>query len=139
MDGKPALVEVYNLTTPAQFLYQEFIALIKYGLRVKTCANCGRYFVRFSGHSIEYCNNIPEGETKPCILIGSARNYVKKLKADPVLEQYTRSYKTHFSRKRAGYLTAEQFKAWATEAKTMREKAYAGDITLDEFTKWCKQ
>lgn len=138
IDGIPSLIEIYNLTTPTQFLYHDFINLVKNGLRIKKCANCGKLFVVFSGHSIEYCDNIPEGETKPCSVIGSARLYTKKVKEDPILEHYTRSYKTHFSRKRAGYLTPEQFKAWSKEAKLMRSRAYIGEISLDEFISWCK-
>jgi hypothetical protein len=43
----------------------------------------------------------------------------KSVKDDPIFEDYTHSYKTHFSRKRAGYLHTKQFKAWAKEAKRM--------------------
>ena len=95
-------------------------------------------FVVFSGHTLEYCDNIPEGETKPCSVIGSARQYNKKLKSDPILEVYTRSYKTHYSRIRAGHMTADLFKSWSKEAKTMHQKAYNGDISLDEFIYLCK-
>jgi hypothetical protein len=139
VNGIPVLNEVYTITTPTQYLYHDFINLIKNGLRIKKCANCGMYFVLFSGHSIEYCDNIPEGETKPCSVIGSARLYAKKLKDDPILENYTRSYKTHYSRIKAGYLTEEQFKIWSKEAKLMRSRAYTGEITLDEFITWCKK
>ena len=94
--------------------------MIKNGLRIKNCANCGKYFVLFSEHPIEYCDNIPNDETKPCSnAIGSKRLYAKSVKDDPTFEDYTRSYKTHFLRKRAGYLHTKQFKAWAKEAKRM--------------------
>ena len=138
LNKKPVLTEVYDINTPIQFLYHEFIALVKNNLRIKECANCGKYFVVFSGHSLEYCDNTPEGETKPCNVIGPNRVYARKLKDDPILEHYTRSYKTHFARKRSGHLTDDQFKKWSKEAKTMRKRAYAKEISLDDFINWCK-
>lgn len=139
IDGTPSLIEIYNLTTPTQFLYHDFINLVKNSLRIKKCANCGKLFIVFSGHSIEYCDNIPSGETKPCSVIGSARLYTKKVKQDPILEHYTRSYKTHYSRIKAGNMTAEEFKTSSKEAKLMRQKAYNGEISLDDFIAWCKK
>ena len=114
-NGKLSIIEVYKLTTPSQFLYHDFINVIKNVLRIKNCANCGKYFVLFSGHSIEYCDNIPNGVTKPRSTIDSARLYAKNVKDDPILEHYTRSYKTHFPRKRAGYLTVKGFLAHQRE------------------------
>jgi hypothetical protein len=138
MNKNPVLIDVYDIETLSQFLYQEFIQLLKHNLKIKVCANCGRLFIVFSGHSLEYCDNIPTGETKPCSLIGSARLYVKNLKKDPILENYTRTYKTHYSRINAGHITHDEFKAWSKEAKVMRKKTYDGEISLDDFIAWSK-
>ena len=105
-------------------------------IRMKKCKYCGRYFSVTDNYGAEYCNRLIDGSTKTCREIGSVRLYEQRILVDPIMQAYKRSYKTHNARIRYGYSTKEEFAAWSKEARAMRDKCLAGEITLDEFTEW---
>ena len=105
-------------------------------IRMKKCKYCGRYFAVTDNFGAEYCNRLIDGSTKTCREIGSVRLYEQRILVDPIMQAYKRSYKTHNARIRYGYSTKEEFTAWSKEARAMRDKCIAGEITLDEFTAW---
>lgn len=135
-DDNPVLLECFDFTTLPQFIYHEFMKMISLNLHVRKCKNCNKYFVIYGERILEYCSNIPEGETKPCSIVGPARLYEKKVKNDPILEIYTRAYKKYVARKRSGSITPEEFKSWTVKAKELREKAYSENTSPEIFAEW---
>lgn len=135
-DDNPVLLECFDFTTLPQFIYHEFMKMISLNLYVRKCKNCNKYFVIYGERILEYCSNIPTGETKPCSIVGPARLYEKRVKNDPILEIYTRAYKKYVARKRSGTITPEEFKSWTVKARELREKAYSENTSPEEFTEW---
>lgn len=127
------------LSDPYTSCYLEFMKLLESDINIKKCKNCNKLFVVAEGYNVEYCNRIPNGESKTCREIGAVRNYAKKVKNDPVLETYNRSYKTHFARIRYGKMTQEEFNSWALRAKDMKEQVKNGKLSFEEYKTWLKE
>jgi hypothetical protein len=138
-DGEYYFTEVYDISSGTSFFYFEFIHLVQSGVLIKRCKNCENYFVLKSGYNNEYCENIMKGEIRPCREIGPVKRYSEKMKEDPILEAYNRSYKTHFARMRNRKMDKEEFEQWKNTAKEMKEKAANAKISLEEFNIWLKK
>lgn len=120
----------------ADIIYFLISRCLQEEIRMKTCKYCGLLFPVTDNYGAEYCNRLIDGSTKTCREIGSVRLYEQRILVDPIMQAYKRSYKTHNARIRYGYSTKEEFTAWSKEARAMRDKCIAGEITLDEFTAW---
>ena len=82
---------------------------------------------------MDYCDEIPEGETKPCSVIGSSRQFTASLKDDPIKQTYTRVYKKYVARRRMKTITEGQFATWSAEAKKLRTHAYETGMNEETF------
>ena len=102
----------------------------------KVCKNCGKYFTVSSYINTEYCERAYDDTGKTCKEIGATQAYKKKIQTDPVIGEYNRQYKKRFAWIRYRRITQEAFYAWSKEAQAMRDKALAGEITLEEFKQW---
>ena len=114
-------------------MYHEFMNIIMQGHSIRRCKNCGRYFVQYGDRSVDYCGEIPEGETKPCSVIGASRQFTASLKNDLIKQTYTRVYKKYVARRRAQTVTDAQFAAWSAEAKKLRAQAYETGMHEEVF------
>jgi len=135
-DENQLLLPCFDFASLPQYLYHEFMKMVAGNLYVRRCKNCGQYFVIYGERILEYCNNIPQGSTKPCSAIGPSKLYNQKVKDDPILEVYTRAYKKYVARKRSGSLSEKDFKAWTVKARRLRETAYKMKITPEIFAGW---
>lgn len=131
-----SLVQCFDFGTLPQYIYHEFMQMVSLNLYVRRCKNCGKYFVIYGDRILEYCNNVPKGETKSCTVIGPARQYAQRVRTDPILEIYTRAYKKYVARKRAGNISPDAFKAWTVKARALRDKAYAEKTPPEVFAEW---
>ena len=107
--------------------------MIMQGHSIRKCKNCGKYFVQYGDRVVEYCDEIPEGETKPCNVIGSSRQFTASLKDDPIKQTYTRVYKKYVARRRLKTVTEGQFTTWSAEAKKLRKHAYETGMHEETF------
>lgn len=105
----------------------------------KVCKNCGKYFAVSSYINTEYCDREYDYSGKICKEIGATKTYKKKILTDPVIGEYNRQYKKRFAWIRYRRITQEAFYAWSKKAQTMRDKALAGEISLEEFKKWLSE
>ena len=137
-DDQLSLLQCFDFGTLPQYIYHETMKMISANLYIRECKNCGKYFVIYGERILEYCNNVPSGETKPCSVIGPLRRYGQKVKTDPILEIYTRAYKKYVARKRSGTITSAEFKDWTVKSRKLRDKAYKENISPEEFTTWMK-
>ena len=135
-DGSVKLAPVVSINNIAQLMYHEIMNMIMQGHSIRRCKNCGRYFVQYGERIVDYCDEIPEGETKPCSVIGSSRQFTASLKDDPIKQIYTRVYKKYVARRRAQAITDTQFAEWSAEAKKLRAQAYEAQLQESAF---CKQ
>lgn len=103
---------------------------------LKVCKNCGKYFAVSGYANTEYCEREYKGTGKSCKEIGATQVYKKKIQTNPVIGEYTRQYKKRFAWIRYRRITQEAFYAWSKEAQVMRDKALAGEITLEKFKQW---
>jgi len=132
-DGSVKMTQVVSINNIAQLMYHELMNMIIQGHSIRKCKNCGKYFVQYGDRVVDYCEEIPEGETKPCNVIGSSRQFTASLKDDPIKQTYTRVYKKYVARRRLKTVTEGQFVAWSAEAKELRARAYEYGLNEDQF------
>jgi hypothetical protein len=104
----------------------------------RECKNCGRFFAVSGMSKAEYCTRTAYDSEKTCRQIGSMRIYEKKKSENPISRIYTTAYKTHNARIRYGLMTREQFSEWSVQAREMRDRCFAGKITLSALETWLK-
>lgn len=131
-DGTVKIAPVVSINNAAQLMYHEIINMIMQGHSIRRCKNCGKYFVQYGERIVDYCDEIPEGETKPCSMIGSSRQFTASLKDDPIKQTYTRVYKKYVARRRLKTVTEGQFAEWSAKAKKLRAHAY--EVGMHEET-----
>ena len=132
-DGTVKIAPVVSINNIAQLMYHEIMNMIMQGHSIRKCKNCGKYFVQYGDRIVDYCDEIPEGETKPCSVIGSSRQFTASLKDDPIKQTYTRVYKKYVARRRLKTITEGQFTEWSAEAKKLRSYAYAVGMHEETF------
>jgi len=132
-NGSMKIAPVVSVNNVAQLMYHELMNMIMQGHSIRKCKNCGRYFVQYGDRVVEYCDEIPEGETKPCNVIGSSRQFTASLKDDPIKQTYTRVYKKYVARRRLKTVTEGQFTTWSAEAKKLRKHAYETGMHEETF------
>ena len=132
-DGTVKIAPVVSINNIAQLMYHEIMNMIMQGHSIRRCKNCGKYFVQYGDRIVDYCDEIPEGETKPCSVIGSSRQFTASLKDDPIKQTYTRVYKKYVARRRLKTITEGQFTEWSAAAKKLRTHAYETGMHEETF------
>ena len=132
-DGTVKIAPVVSINNIAQLMYHEIMNMIMQGHSIRRCKNCGKYFVQYGDRIVDYCDEIPEGETKPCSVIGSSRQFTASLKDDPIKQTYTRVYKKYVARRRLKTITEGQFTEWSAAAKKLRTHAYETSMHEETF------
>ena len=134
---EPEIVEVlYPQTLRDLYLYEKAYCL-RNDVHFRACKNCGRLFAVQGNSKVEYCDRAADaGSSKTCRQIGAVRLYQKKQQKNPAIQAYTKAYKTRNARIRYGIITKEQFQKWAVEARTMRDRCVAGEVSLQELEEW---
>ena len=124
-------------------LLLEFSEMIRHGIFVKICKNCGRLFIPKKSN-IDYCTRVFTEDMKTCQDVGYSQTFARTVKNDELLLAYTRAYKAHYARmskprKRAGNLSREDFEQWYKEAKEKLAQARSGALDPQEFKEWLKK
>ena len=133
LDGTVKIAPVVSINNIAQLMYHEIMNMIMQGHSIRRCKNCGKYFVQYGDRIVDYCDEIPEGEIKPCSVIGSSRQFTASLKDDPIKQTYTRAYKKYVARRRLKTITEGQFTEWSAAAKKLRTHAYETGMHEETF------
>ena len=129
-----SLLEVYTVSDLATVCYLEFMRMAQLELYVRKCQNCGRYFIPEGEYDTKYCSNPAPGNTqRTCRQIGATNLFKEKVAESPVLSEYNKIYRRFHSRKRNGIITPDQFKAWTSQAKEIRDKAVADGWTVEQL------
>lgn len=141
---KPAFInnslvfcDIFSVSSANAALAFDFITVVKENKVIKSCQNCGKYFVPAARSDEIYCNNIFKGN-KTCKQVG----YEEKINNDDLLKAYRTAYKTKNAfknrNKKNNLHAQEDFDNWVKSAKEKLEQARSGIINLSDFKKWLK-
>lgn len=131
--GESRLLEIYTIPDTETVCYIEFMKMVQFGLNVRSCHNCGAFFISKGDYDTKYCDRKPTGEEHTCQQIGAVKAYQAKVADNPVLAEYGKLYRRYHSRKRNGIITPEQFTAWTKQTVKIRDKAVRGNSQLEQF------
>lgn len=124
------------------FLYFEFTELIKRGLRVRECRNCGKYFVLQSKHETLYCDR-ENADGKTCKEIGNKQKHMNKVSSDPLLKRCKQVYKSSHARMERSVDKEfdldvadgirDSFNDWSKALQKARVDYESGSMSVDDF------
>lgn len=109
-------------------------------LPIKTCQNCGKYFIPTSRQDEVYCE-FPDENGKTCKEKGASLTYKKNLESSPALLEYRRMYQKKFMnvvRNKDNKKLKEEFDVWKMLAKIKVKEFKDGKITEDELMEWLR-
>jgi len=129
--------ESFEINEIDTFCLFAIVQLLKSGVTINKCANCGDYFVPLTRSNEVYCNNI-FSNGRNCKQIG----YENKINNDDVFKEYRKAYKNKNAYKQRtknhNQNAEKEFKQWVYAAKLKLGECQDKIITLDEFKEWLK-
>ncbi len=118
------------------------LSILKNGVIVRECHNCGDFFIPVSRSDEIYCSKLL-ANGKTCKTVG----YDERVKNDNILREYRRIYKTQNARKQRNQHRnniSGKFRVWSAFAKEKVSECQAGKISIEEMVsaissdKWMK-
>ena len=109
-------------------------------IKIKTCKNCGKYFIPIK-NTEKYCDiSYYENETI-CKIIGANNSYSKKRKTVEGIRFYRNNYQRRLMQaKRSDNEQVKlAFKNWKTLAKVKFKEFNNNEISEDELLEWMKE
>lgn len=108
-------------------------------LIIKTCQNCGRYFIPTYRQNEIYCDLRNIDETPTCRDKGASETYKKNLENVPALLEYRRSYQQKIMvvyRNKENKQIKKDFEKWKKEAQNKIKLFKQGKLDEDTLYKW---
>lgn len=116
--------------------------ILKAGLTIKKCRNCGKYFIPFNRSDTMFCDRItPQNKEKTCKEYNSQNLYYEKLKADETKSIQRKIYqqKQMLSRRNPDIIEyKEAFEQFKIQSKQWKTDVKNGIKTETEFLEWLK-
>ena len=131
-DSKLELHNVYTSTKLDQVIRHE-------NLQIKTCLNCGRYFIPNYRQNEIYCDLANVDQSPSCKEKGANEQYKKNLENNQTQALYIRIYRQKFmiaQRNKESKTIQKDFEQWKKEAKDKINKMKKNKLTEDEVYKW---
>lgn len=131
----------YMCTKLENALFLSFINIISIEkIGIKTCENCGKYFIPISKSNEKFCTNyISLNSKKTCRDVGAFNSYNNKVK-DNEIEFLIRKTSSYFSmqvkRNPDIDIYRKKHEDWKKNYKEQRLKFKNNEITKDEFINW---
>lgn len=131
----------YMCTKLENALFLSFLNIISIErLEIKTCENCGKYFIPISKSNEKFCTNyISLNSKKTCRDVGAFNSYNNKVK-DNEIEALIRRTSSYFSmqvkRNPDIDIYKKKHETWKKNYKEQRLKFKNNKITKDEFISW---
>lgn len=111
----------------------DFYEIVKNNIEIKTCENCGKYFIPIARSDEIYCGNIYKNG-KTCKQLG----YENRINANEVLKTYRKIYKTQNARKQRNAKNIKSidsyFLQWTKYAKKQLRLCQEGKISISVLT-----
>ena len=108
-------------------------------LQIKTCLNCGRYFIPNYRQNEIYCDLANVDQSPTCKEKGANEQYKKNLENNKAQALYRRIYRQKFmiaQRNKDSKTIQKDFEQWKREAKDKVNKMKKSKLTEDEVYKW---
>ncbi len=119
LEKNTSFVKMENTYTSNRLSNIAFIVLEQItknsSLPIKTCQNCGRYFIPSIRQDEIYCNLPNEDGSRSCREKGAKKTYKEKIDKDPVLQEYRKAYQKKFmevSRSNGDKKKKDDFEEW---------------------------
>ena len=143
IDNKNQELELHNVYTSNNLTSICFMVLDQIvrheNLQIKTCLNCGRYFIPTYRQNEIYCDLANVDKSPTCKEKGAGEQYRKNLENNKVQALYRRIYQQKFMtayRNKESKAIQKEFDQWKKEAKDKISKIKKGKLTEDEVYKW---
>jgi hypothetical protein len=141
--SKNVITCVYTCDSIEDICMATLYHLLKLGLVIKKCNNCGKYFIPLRRSDAVYCDRpSPYNPSKTCKEDGSHRTFEEKLKMDDAESLRRQIYLAKRMRiRRNPDITAykESFDKWNTEVSKWKEEIKKGHKTSEEFIQWLNE
>lgn len=141
--SKEKELELHNVYTSNNLTTMCFIILDQIvrheNLQIKTCLNCGRYFIPGYRQNEIYCDLANVDQSPTCKEKGANEQYKKNLENNQTQALYRRIYRQKFmiaQRNKNNKIIQKEFEQWKKEAKEKVNKMKKGKLTEDEVYKW---
>ena len=131
----------YSFSSLLSAYYFCVLYFVENNIPIKTCKNCGIYFIPENRVSSVYCNRIFENN-KTCKEVGANNAYNEKLKKDEVnlLYRKTLSAKKMLANRNPDIpMYLEKYEAWKSEANQFKQDIKSGKKDQEEFKQWLEQ
>lgn len=128
---------IYTSNELGDILFIILSQLIQNNEQIRTCQNCGRYFIPNKLNEI-YCDFLHKDGTT-CRNKGAGQTYKKNLENIPGLLEYRRTYNKKFnavSRNKQDKKLKEDFEKWKKSAQVEIKKFKQNIITAEELYDW---
>lgn len=146
IEKKDPTVELHNVYTSSKLGSICFVILEQLvkqeNILIKTCQNCGRYFIPTFRQNEIYCNLRNVDGTPTCKDKGANESYKKNLENNPALLLYRRTYQQKVMavyRNKENKQLKKEFDKWKKEAQTKIKLFKQGKLDADSLYKWMEK
>ena len=132
---------MYSFSSLLSAYYFCVLYFVENNIPIKTCKNCGRYFIPENRVSSVYSNRIFENN-KTSKEVGANNAYNEKLKKDEVnlLYRKTLSAKKMLANRNPDIpMYLEKYEAWKSEANQFKQDIKSGKKTQEQFKEWLEE
>lgn len=137
---KNTITSVYSCDSIEDVCMASLYHLLKLGLVIKKCNNCGKYFIPLRRSDAIYCDRIsPYNPSKTCKDDGSQRTFEEKLKMDDAEKLRRSVYQVMQMRVRRNpdvEIYKENFEQWKSDVAKWKTGIKKGTKTSEDFIKW---
>lgn len=96
-DYSVSLWQYFAIQSLEEMLHLEFMEMIKWGIRIKRCTLCDRYFVLVDKRKRDYCDRAYKGK-RTCKQLGAKQKFNESVSDDTYLLQFQTIYNRMYSR-----------------------------------------
>ena len=143
INNKDSKLEPHNFYTSTKLTNICFAILDQVvrheNLQIKTCLNCGRYFIPSYRQNEIYCDLANPDQSPTCREKGANEQYKKNLENNETQALYRRIYRQKFmiaQRNKDVKVIQKDFEKWKKDAKDKVNKMKKGKLAEDEVYKW---
>lgn len=143
INNKDSKLELHNFYTSTKLTSMCFAILDQVvrheNLQIKTCLNCGRYFIPSYRQNEIYCDLANPDQSHTCREKGANEQYKKNLENNETQALYRRIYRQKFmiaQRNKDVKVIQKDFEKWKKDAKDKVNKMKKGKLAEDEVYKW---
>ena len=139
-DSKLELHNVYTSTKLTSICFAVLDQIVRHdNLQIKTCLNCGRYFIPSYRQSEIYCDLVNIDNLPTCKEKGAGEQWKKNLESNKSYALYRRIYRQKFmiaQRKKNDKNIQKEFNQWKKDAKEIMNKLKKEKLSEDEVYNW---